>query len=128
MEKPDLSLIVVDDMESARQVVDAALRNAGHEDIRLASNGKEVMDLLKERRADVVLADWIMPEMDGLTLTDNIRQLDEELNRYTAIILFTGEGTYDSAPYSDKRISPNRIIHKAPYIWDVRIHVECTAQ
>lgn len=91
MEKPDLSLIVVDDMESARQVVAAALRNAGYEDIRTAGDGREVLEMLKERRADVVLADWIMPEMDGLTLTDSIRQLDEELNRYTAILLFTAK-------------------------------------
>jgi two-component system cell cycle response regulator len=43
----------------------------------------------------VVLADWMMPEMDGLELTDRIRQRDEEAGTYTAIILFTANEGVD---------------------------------
>lgn len=94
MEKPDLSLLVVDDMASARQALEKDLNKTGHEDVRLCSSAQEVLEMLKERRADVILADWVMPEMDGLELVNQVRQLDEELNRYTAIILLTAkEGT-----------------------------------
>ncbi|MNZ90140.1 Response regulator PleD [compost metagenome] len=38
----------------------------------------------------MLLADWLMPEMDGLQLTTRIRQLDESGEHYTYIILLTG--------------------------------------
>jgi diguanylate cyclase (GGDEF)-like protein len=47
--------------------------------------------MMEQQHADVVLADWVMPEMDGLELTDIIRQKDEELGVYTGIILFTAQ-------------------------------------
>ena len=45
--------------------------------------------MIAQQPADVVLADWLMPEMDGLELTQLIRQGDEEKGTYTSIILFT---------------------------------------
>ncbi len=87
----DLATIVVDDMEVSCATIRAALNRAGYADVRLASDANQALEMLAERRADVVLADWIMPAMDGLTLTERIRQLDEETNRYTAVILFTAK-------------------------------------
>lgn len=87
----DLSIIIVDDMQFSRAVLQSALKRAGYEDIRQACSGREALQMLAERSADVVLADWVMPEMNGLELTDAIRQNDEDTNRYTSIILFTGK-------------------------------------
>ena len=39
----------------------------------------------------MLLADWLMPEMDGLELTGRVRQLDEMAEHYTYIILLTGK-------------------------------------
>lgn len=89
MEKNDFSIVVVDDLESERMIVKATLEKSGYDDIRFAANAKQALEMLDERRADIVLADWVMPEMDGMELTDKIRQQDEDLNRYTSIILFT---------------------------------------
>jgi len=85
----DLSIIIVDDMQFSRIVVKTALQKAGYSGVRLADSAHEVLRMLEEKPADVVLADWMMPEMDGLELTDRIRQNDEEKGIYTAIILFT---------------------------------------
>ena len=87
----DYSILVVDDMESGRTMVANALEQSGYEDVRMASTGQEVLDEINERQADIILADWMMPSMDGLELTNKIRQLDEQNNRYTSIILFTGQ-------------------------------------
>lgn len=38
-----------------------------------ASNGKEALELLHTHNADMIVCDWMMPEMDGLTLLKNIR-------------------------------------------------------
>jgi diguanylate cyclase (GGDEF)-like protein len=85
----DLSIIIVDDMQFSRAVLRSALQKEGYEDIRLAASANDVLDMLRTRSADVVLADWVMPEMNGLELTHAIRQMDEEHNRYTSVIVFT---------------------------------------
>ena len=94
MRNTDLSIIIVDDLQFSRIVVKTALKKAGYDGVRLADSASQALAMLAEKPADVVLADWMMPEMDGLELTDIIRQRDEETGTYTAIILFTAtEGT-----------------------------------
>jgi len=89
MKNKDLSIIIVDDLQFSRIVVKTALKKAGYDGVRLADSATQALGMLQEKSADVVLADWMMPEMDGLELTDRIRQRDEEAGTYTAIILFT---------------------------------------
>ncbi|MDH5612670.1 MAG: response regulator [Gammaproteobacteria bacterium] len=89
MNDKDLSIIIVDDLQFSRIVVKSALKKAGYTGVRLADSAHEALRMLEEQPADVVLADWMMPEMNGLELTDRIRQNDEEKGIYTSIILFT---------------------------------------
>jgi len=95
MQNKDLSIIIVDDLQFSRIVVKTALKKAGYEDIRLADSANQTLGMLAEQQADVVLADWMMPGMDGLELTDHIRQRDEEAGAYTAVILFTANEGID---------------------------------
>ncbi len=95
MRNKDLSIIIVDDLQFSRIVVKTALKKAGYDGVRLADSATQALGMLQEQPADVVLADWMMPEMDGLELTDRIRQRDEEVGTYTAIILFTANEGID---------------------------------
>ncbi len=89
MSSKDLSIIIVDDLQFSRIVVKTALKKAGYNGVRMADCATEALNMMEQQHADVVLADWMMPEMDGLELTHRIRQADEEKGTYTAIILFT---------------------------------------
>jgi diguanylate cyclase (GGDEF)-like protein len=89
MTSKDLSIIIVDDLQFSRIVVKTALKKAGYNGVRMADSATEALAMIEQKPADVVLADWMMPEMDGLELTQEIRQRDEEKGTYTAIILFT---------------------------------------
>lgn len=89
MNTPELSIIIVDDLQFSRIVVKTALKKAGYSGVRMADCATQALAMMDEEPADVILADWMMPEMDGLQLTDLIRQRDEEKGTYTAIILFT---------------------------------------
>jgi len=89
MSTKDLSIIIVDDLQFSRIVVKTALKKAGYDGVRMADSASEALRMLEESPADVVLADWMMPEMNGIELTDRIRQNDEEKGIYTSIILFT---------------------------------------
>ena len=89
MSSTDLSILIVDDLQFSRIVVKTALKKAGYDGVRMADSATEALAMLEQKPADVILADWMMPEMDGLELTQLIRQRDEEMGTYTAIILFT---------------------------------------
>ena len=96
MRKEDISIIVVDDLQFSREVVKSGLTKSGYKDIRTASSGDEALYLLNQRRALVVLADFWMPGMNGLEMTDLIRRWDENNDRYTGIVLLTAEDTASS--------------------------------
>ena len=96
LQKEDLSIIVVDDLQFSREVVKSGLTKSGFTDIRTASSGYEALYFLNQRLADVVLADFWMPGMNGLEVTDLIRRWDENNDRYTGIVLLTAEDTTSS--------------------------------
>ena len=90
MPNPNLSIMVVDDARFSSVLIGRALQQAGYGDIRYAGSASEALAELDRRPADVLLVDWMMPEMDGLELTAQLRQLDEYGEHYTYIILLTG--------------------------------------
>lgn len=92
----DLPILVVDDAKFSSTVVSRALRNAGYRDVRIANNAPAGLQLIEERRVSVLIADWLMPDMDGLELTDRVRQLDEQYNHYTYIVLLTARESVDA--------------------------------
>jgi diguanylate cyclase (GGDEF)-like protein len=87
--REELSIIVVDDMKFNCEFIRKSLLDEGYSNVRVAVSAKEALEQLDQRPAEVLLADWVMPEMDGLELTDRVRQLDEEHNRYTCVLLLT---------------------------------------
>lgn len=91
MSDRDISILVVDDAKFSSAVVGRTLKAAGYTDIRHASSASAALKLLEERPVAVLVADWLMPEMDGLELTRRVRQLDESTNRYTYVILLTAK-------------------------------------
>lgn len=91
MPNPHLSILVVDDAKFSSAMIGRALAQAGYQDVRFASSAAEALQQLEQRPASVLLADWLMPEMDGLELTTRVRQLDETADHYTYVILLTGK-------------------------------------
>jgi len=82
-------IVVVDDSEVIRNIVDQTLRMANYTDIILAENGVDALQKIKPLLGQIALyiSDVNMPEMDGLTLVKEIRKLDST----TPIIMLTTE-------------------------------------
>lgn len=95
MPNSHLSILVVDDAKFSSIMIGRALSKAGYEDIRFANSASAALALIEQRPANVLLADWLMPEMDGLELTALVRQQDETSDHYTYIILLTGRDGND---------------------------------
>ncbi|UVE18619.1 response regulator [Pseudomonas sp. LS44] len=91
MPNPHLSILVVDDAKFSSAMIGRALSQAGYQDVRFASSASEALQQLEQRPASVLLADWLMPEIDGLELTARVRQLDETADHYTYVVLLTGK-------------------------------------
>ncbi|NEQ69575.1 MAG: response regulator [Symploca sp. SIO2D2] len=70
-----LSLLLVDDNETNRQVVRMLLKRLGYAPEE-AINGKEAVDLSSRKHYDVILMDIQMPIMDGKIATQKIREQD----------------------------------------------------
>lgn len=92
----DLPILVVDDAKFSSMVVGRTLRNAGYRDVRIVNNALEALQLIEQRPVSVLIADWLMPEMDGLELADQVRQQDEQNNHYTYVILLTARESVEA--------------------------------
>jgi CheY-like chemotaxis protein len=68
------TVLIVDDDPDMLGTCARILQQGGY-DCLTATGGREALDLLRSRRLDLILADLRMPEMDGLTLLANARQL-----------------------------------------------------
>jgi CheY-like chemotaxis protein len=68
-----LSVLIADDHEPMRALLRKVLERAGVGDVRDVKSGAEALAALRERRADLLLADMMMPEMDGVALTERVR-------------------------------------------------------
>ena len=69
----DLDVLVVDDHEAMRALLARVLAKKGVERVRTAETGARALDLLRERAANLVLADNQMPGMNGLEFIAAIR-------------------------------------------------------
>jgi diguanylate cyclase (GGDEF)-like protein len=83
------SLLVADDDPFIARLLEIELRAAGY-DVRVASDGNEALELAQERSPDLVLADVMMPNMDGFELTRRLRQ--DPRTSTVSIIMLTARG------------------------------------
>ena len=85
----DQSVLVVEDDEFIARLLQAELTRSGY-DVRMASDGVQALDLAFERCPDLVLADVMMPHMDGLELTRRLRE--DPRTEAASIIMLTARG------------------------------------
>jgi len=71
-----------------RRIIVNTLNRIGYADITEASGARDALNKLNEQPFDLVITDWIMPEIDGVSLTSIIRQSQAYHN--VPIIMVTG--------------------------------------
>jgi diguanylate cyclase (GGDEF)-like protein len=82
-------VLVVDDDPFIARLLEIELRAAGY-DVRLAADGREALETIGEWLPDLVLADVMMPNMDGFELTRRLRQ--DSRTATVSVIMLTARG------------------------------------
>ena len=85
-------ILVVDDEQKMRRLLEMALRGMGYEVVQ-AADGAEALARFDESPFDMVLTDMRMPRMNGLELLRSLRERGEEL----PVVVLTAHGTVESA-------------------------------
>ena len=94
------SILIIDDEEDIRDALQMVLESAGH-DVKVASNGKEAVELQRKTPADLIITDIIMPEKDGVTTIKEIRDEFPGIR----VIAISGGGGVQSAEYVPEAIT-----------------------
>lgn len=84
-----MKILIAEDEPVSRRLLEASLLEWGY-DVVIASDGREALDILQAAYSpSLVISDWMMPGMDGLTLCREIRRMD--ITGYIYVILLTAK-------------------------------------
>ena len=86
-----LHILVVEDNLDLRELLCNALHESGYRAIG-AENGEQALAVLSDTVIDLIIADIMMPKMNGFELTKNLR----ELNIYCPLLIVTAREDYES--------------------------------
>ena len=70
----DASILLVDDYEFIRTILERMLQQLGYQNLCMAADGVDALHLLRTRPIDLVITDYHMPEMDGISLFQSMKQ------------------------------------------------------
>ncbi len=88
-----LRTLIIDDSSVMRKILQRALRQAGFAigEVLEAGNGYEALDILRQKKVDLVLSDMNMPVMDGLEFMRQLRSVENA--RGVPVLMITTEGS-----------------------------------
>jgi len=86
------NILVVDDKDSMRNMLFETLSEEGYR-VDAASDGQKAIDLVRNKSYDLVLTDLRMPDIDGLQVLSQVKEVDSE----TSVIVMTAYGTIEDA-------------------------------
>ena len=104
-------IVAVDDEKMVTSAFKALFKVEGYSDIHLFNNPKEAVEFLKQNKPDLVISDFIMPEMNGLEFLTEAKKLHPEVS----MILLTGYADKENAIKAINEIGLYKYIEKP---WD----------
>lgn len=83
------TVVVVEDDETIRTLLQMLLRNAGFTSVRVAARGDTGLEMVRRHKPDIVLLDLMLPGIDGLSVCRFIRETPDLA--HTRIIMLTAK-------------------------------------
>lgn len=88
----NIKILVADDDRGIREVLEEFLKNDGCE-VKTARDGLDTLEKAKSEKFDIIVADLMMPGVDGLELLKSCKQLDPDI----LFIMITGHSSLETA-------------------------------
>ena len=85
----DISVLLVDDQQSMRSLARFALESFGVRSLLEAKSGREAIQLMETRSFSLIISDWNMDDVDGLTFLKVVRK--HPRTKTTPFIMLTGQ-------------------------------------
>jgi len=85
-----IGVLIADDDRRISIIIRKVLESLGFKNIFLANDGSKALDIIKTQRIDMLITDWHMSPMDGISLVKYLRRSDDSPNRFLPIIMLTG--------------------------------------
>lgn len=86
-DNPSITVLVVDDEDSIQELLDIGLGREGYR-VLTAATGTEGLELYRREHPNLVILDWMLPEMDGIEVCKRIRATDN-----VPVIMLTARDT-----------------------------------
>jgi len=96
MSDSDIPILVVDDAKFSSAIIAKVLRSGGFTNVRFTNNPLEALRSIEKRPAQIVIADWLMPAMDGIDLARKVKGLDETTDHFTYVMLMTARDDFEA--------------------------------
>jgi len=116
------TLLIVDDKQSFRFLLESYLKDAGYA-TRCAASGKEALEVLDRTEIDLVLSDLVMPEMDGVSLLREVHRRSPRL----PFLVITAHGSVETAVVAMKEGADDYLLkplHRDELLLTIERHLE----
>jgi CheY-like chemotaxis protein len=74
-----ISVLIVDDQQSMRGICKYILNQLGFKDIIEAKSGRDALTKIEKATFDLIISDWNMDDIDGLTLLKVLRRMPDNV-------------------------------------------------
>ncbi len=96
----NMKVLIVDDFATMRRILRNILKQIGFMNISEVEDGKTALTELRNKKFDLILCDWNMPEMSGLELLNKMKS-DNGL-KDIPFVMVTAEAQKDDIPEAIK--------------------------
>lgn len=84
----NITVLIIEDEKDVRRILEYALKSDGF-NVYSADNGQAGLKIAMEKKPDVILLDWVMPEMNGLKVLSKLRQ--DERTKDIIVLMLTAK-------------------------------------
>jgi len=117
-----LHILLVDDEADFLDIMGTIIKGWGYDVIKVRS-GKEAIEIVKSKKPDVVVLDYMMPQMDGITTLKAMRKVDSEV----PVIMFTAYPEIKAMEWMDE-LKVSAFIPKLSTYTDVSSSLRATIE
>jgi sigma-B regulation protein RsbU (phosphoserine phosphatase) len=90
-----VKILIAEDDATSRKLLELSLKSWGHDCIT-AVDGTAALEAWRLHRFDVLITDWMMPEMDGIALIRRVCEIEAQKGRYAWKMLLTTKAFRDN--------------------------------